>query len=86
VGPGPAQQKSRHHAHHSLEDPYEDKTAARQRRYFLLLLLLITLALFAAHWFEVWPFAPTMPAFAAVSDMSGDEFHRFVQQMQDATR
>jgi hypothetical protein len=45
----------------SLEDPYEDKTAARQRRYFLIFLLLLTLALTAARWFEVWPFAPAAP-------------------------
>jgi hypothetical protein len=43
-------------ARRSLEDPYEDKTAARQRRGFLLLLLLLALGLAAARWFGVWPF------------------------------
>ena len=55
----------------SLEDPYEDKTAARQRRYLLLVLLLVTLGLTAARWYEVWPFAPAPAETTSPSNSGG---------------
>ncbi len=43
-------------ARRTLQDPYEDKSAARRRRWTLFLLLLIVAGLIAARLLHTWPF------------------------------